>query len=56
MSTELQKMYLDARVNQRLRHGAALRQIARRTGLDTGTIARCLHRARRDDEREATKA
>lgn len=53
MATVLQKMYVEARVNGRRGHGAALRHLERETGLDRGTIARCLHRARRADERDA---
>jgi len=47
--TELQKLYFAARREGR-KHHAALRAIARQTGLDKDTIDRCLKRARRDQE------
>lgn len=46
--TELQKMYLAARTGKRGHH-AALRAIARDTGIDEETVDRCLKRARRTD-------
>lgn len=54
--TELQKMYLQARAGNKRRHHAALRHLARQTGLDPETVGRCLQRARRTDEREAKVA
>lgn len=56
MATDLQLLYVQARVGGKRRHGAALRYISQRTGLDTATIARCLHRARRADEQDAKRA
>lgn len=54
--TELQKMYLTARAGSKRGHHAALRQIARQTGIDEATVDRCLKRARRTDELEAKRA
>lgn len=51
--TDLQKMYLQERAAGQRGHYAALRRIARQTGIDEGTIDRCLKRARRADERDA---
>lgn len=51
--TDLQKLYLQARAGNRRRHHAALREVARQTGLDKDTVGRCLHRAQRADERDA---
>lgn len=56
MPTDLQLMYLRERVENRKRRGAALRSIAARIGVDTGTVARCLHRAKRADERDSRHA
>ena len=53
MSTDLQRLYLQARVGNKRRHRAAVEELARKTGLDPDTVARCLHRARRTDERDA---
>ena len=50
--TDLQVMYLNARAKG-ARHHAALRDVASRTGLDKGTVDRCLRRARQQDERDA---
>jgi hypothetical protein len=55
MATDLQLLYLQARVG-RVRHRTALERIARKTGIDPETIARCLHRARRADEQAAKVA
>lgn len=54
--TELQKMYLAARAGNKRRHHAALREVARQTGLDKETVDRCLRRARRADARDAKAA
>lgn len=54
--TELQKLYLAARAGNKRRHHAALREVARQTGLDKDTVARCLQRARRADQRDARAA
>lgn len=51
--TDLQKLYLQARAGNKRKHHAALRHVAAQTGLDKDTVARCLHRARRADERDA---
>lgn len=50
--TVLQEMYLAARVGNKRRHHAALRHVARQTGLDKDTVERCLRRARLADERD----
>ena len=52
--TDLQVMYLNARAKG-ARHHAALRDVASRTGLDKGTVDRCLRRARRQDEVDERK-
>lgn len=49
--TTLQGLYLKARTSG-LRHYAALRAVAADTGLDEGTVDRCLRRARQLDERD----
>lgn len=49
--TDLQKLYTEARVNEGLRHHAALRAVAAATGLDPETVGRCLRRAEREDKR-----
>lgn len=54
--TELQKLYLAARAGGKRRHHSALREIARKTGIDEGTVDRCLKRARRTDQIEARRA
>ena len=54
--TDLQKMYAAARVNGKRGHHAALRVIARETGIDEATVDRCLKRARRTDVLEARRA
>lgn len=55
MATDLQRMYTKARV-EGAGHHAALRALADQTGLDKGTIDRCLRRARRADERESRES
>lgn len=52
MPTDLQLLYLQARAGNRRRHRAAIEELATRTGIDPDTVARCLHRARRTDERD----
>jgi hypothetical protein len=54
--TDLQKMYLAARAGNKRGHHAALRKVARDTGLDKDTVDRCLRRARRADAVEAKRA
>lgn len=54
--TELQKLYRLARLGGKRGHHGALRDIARRTGLDEATIDRCLKRARRTEVLEAKRA
>lgn len=54
--TELQKLYMAARVNGKRGHHGALRAMARQTGIDEATIDRCLKRARRTDVLEAKSA
>lgn len=54
--TDLQKLYLAATIGNKRRHHAALRHMARQTGLDEATIDRCLKRARRTDVLEARRA
>lgn len=54
--TDLQKLYLAARAGRKRGHHGALRHLARQTGIDEGTIDRCLQRARRADERDARRA
>lgn len=49
--TDLQRMYLAARAGRKCGHHGALREIAGKTGLDEGTIDRCLKRAQRDEAR-----
>jgi uncharacterized membrane protein len=51
--TDLQLLYLQARAGRRRGHRAAVEHVAAQTGLDGDTVARCLHRARRADERDA---
>ena len=54
--TDLQKLYFKARsAPNRLRHRAAVESVATATGLDPDTGGRCLHRARRADERDVKK-
>jgi hypothetical protein len=54
--TELQKMYLEARVGNRRGHHGALRHIAAKTGIDEASVDRCLKRARRSDVIDAKRA
>lgn len=54
--TVLQEMYLAARAGNKRGHHAALRFIARQTGLDKDTVDRCLKRARRADQLDAQAA
>ncbi len=54
--TELQKRYTEARVNKRLGHHAALRELAGQTGIDPASIDRALKRAAREDERDGRKS
>lgn len=54
--TDLQKMYLAERAGGKNGHHGALRAIARATGLDEGTVDRCLKRARRADVLDAKRA
>ncbi len=53
MATDLQLLYLQARAGRRRAHRAAVEHVASHTGIDADTVARCLHRARRADERDA---
>lgn len=52
--TDLQKLYQGAR--QHGGHYAALRAVAKATGLDPDTVARCLDSARETDAIEARRA
>lgn len=54
--TDLQRMYLEIRAGGKTGHHGALRVIARRTGIDEGTVDRCLKRARRADMLDARRA
>lgn len=51
--TALQLLYLQARAGRKRGHRSAVEHVAAGTGLDPDTVARCLHRARRADERDA---
>lgn len=53
--TDLQKMYFAQRAGGKKGHHAALRGIARITGIDEATVDRCLKRARRTDQLEAKR-
>lgn len=53
--TDLQLMYAKHRLEGR-GHYAAVRTIARDTGIDEGTVQRCLRRAERTNERENRRA
>jgi len=54
--TELQAQYTKIRVeNPGLSHGAAVRRVARSTGLDADSVFRALARAKREDERDARR-
>lgn len=52
--TDLQKLYSGARKDRG--HYAALREVARQTGLDPDTITRCLDRARESAAIEACRS
>lgn len=54
--TDLQAMYLVARVEGDSTHRKALRMMGKSTGLDEGTLTRALARARREDEKDARRA
>jgi IS30 family transposase len=54
--TDLQKLYAAARVGNKRGHHAALRHVARQTGLDKDTVDRCLKRARRADQLDEKRA
>jgi hypothetical protein len=54
--TELEKLYAAARIGGKRGHHGALREMARKTGIDEATIDRCLKRARRTDVLEAKRA
>lgn len=54
--TELQKRYLTARSGGRVGHFAALRAIAKDTGIDADSVGRCLDRAREADAMDARRA
>jgi hypothetical protein len=54
--TELQKRYLSARKGGQRGHYAALRLIARETGIDPDSVGRCLDRAREADAIDARRA
>lgn len=56
MPTDLQLKYAAARVGNKRGHHAALRHIARQTGIDEGTLDRCLKRARRSDVLDEKRA
>lgn len=49
--TDLQLLYAKERIEGR-GHYAAVRALARATGIDEGTVQRCLRRAERTNERE----
>jgi hypothetical protein len=49
--TDLQKLYLKARTELRCGHGRAVDEVSRVTGIEPGSVARSLARARREDER-----
>lgn len=54
--TDLQKLYFKARQGGQRGHHAALRYVARQTGLDKDTVDRCLKRARRADVLDSKRA
>lgn len=56
MPTDLQLKYAAARINGKRGHHAALRAIARDTGIDEATVDRCLKRARRTDVLESKRS
>lgn len=53
--TDLQIMYNRARLEGNMKHRAALRHIARETGIDEGSISRALARANREDKRDRNR-
>lgn len=54
--TDLQKLYFKARTELGLRHRAAIDAVSRETGIDPGSVARALARAKRTDERDQRQA
>lgn len=53
--TDLQLLYLNARAKG-MRHRAAIDHVSRQTGIDPGSVARALARAKRADERDERQA
>jgi len=53
--TDLQLLYLNARARGK-RHRAAIDNVSRETGIDSGSVARALARAKRADERDERQA
>lgn len=53
--TDLQKMYVELRVNRGIKHRDALLEISKITGIDEGSVSRALARAKREDEREVKR-
>lgn len=53
--TDLQLIYLNARAKG-MRHRSAIDHVSRETGIDSGTVARALGRAKRTDERDERQA
>jgi hypothetical protein len=49
--TDLQKLYLKARTELHCGHRAAVDEVSRVTGIEPGSVARALARAKREDER-----
>lgn len=49
--TDLQLIYLNARAKG-MKHRAAVDHVSRETGIDSGSVARALARAKRADERD----
>lgn len=56
MMTDLQKLYLSARKGGQRGHYAALRHLARETGIDADSVGRCLDRAKEADAIDARRA
>lgn len=50
--TDLQGLYLKARTELHCGHRRAVDEVARITGIEPGSVARALARARREDERD----
>lgn len=50
--TELQMLYLKARTELRCGHRRAIDEVSRATGIEPGSVARALARAKREDERD----